>query len=214
MRDRRIQRWAEVLVHYSLEAKKGQHAVLAGDVDGLPLVEACYEKLLQAGVFVETFITPTAFKEIQFQHASDEQITSPLRGLLHAVEQCDLYVHIGSDHNTKLLTNFAPYKHSLASKARQPILESILNRAAEQKMRWVYTYFPTAAAAQAADMGTLEYEEFIFSLGHLNEENPVQAWQQAEQKQQKLIDRLHNKSELHFQNAQGTDLRVNGSGMQ
>ncbi len=213
MRDIRVDRWADVIVNYSLQAKPGQHAILAGDVDGLPLLEACYEKLIQAGATVETFIAPASWSEILFEHASDEQIGKTPPAMHYAAQNCDIYLRIGSDSNSKLLANFDPKKQSLSSKARQPILEAILGRAAKGEMRWVYTHFPTPSAAQDADMGTREYEEFIFDLGHLNESDPVKEWNQVEAEQQKLIEHLETKNELHFQNSQGTDLKVDVSGM-
>ena len=132
---------------------------------------------------------------------------------LYAAQHCDMYLVIGAESNSKLLSRVDPRKQALASQAKKPILEAILNRAADSKMRWSYTHYPTAAAAQDAEMGTREYEEFVFSLGHLNSEDPVSAWKEVGKKQQNLITYLQNKKELHFKNAQGTDLRVNISGM-
>lgn len=214
MRDPRIDRWADVLVNYSLEAKRGQRAVIAAEIEALPLAEACYEKLLQAGVFVEPFFSCKGLSEILFQYGSDEIIGTPPTGLLHMVENCDLYLGIGADSNVKLLTNVDLRKQTLASTARSHIVKTILNRSAKNEMRWVYTHFPTPSAAQEADMGTREYENFVFSLGFLNDENAVSQWKTLDRKQHHLIKYLETKKELHFQNSDGTDLRVDVEGMQ
>lgn len=213
MRDIKIDRWADVLVNYALEAKKGQHALLVGDVDAMPLIEACYEKFVRAGVFVDPIITAKGWSEILFKYGSDELIgtTSPV--LRYAAENCDLYLTIGADANSKLLTNIDGKRQSMASRARQPIVNAILNRAAEKKLRWVYTHFPTPSAAQEADMGTLEYEDFVFSLGFLDTENPVAQWEKLGREQDALIAFLEKKKELHFINGQGTDLHVTIAGM-
>lgn len=213
MRDIRVNRWADVLVNYSLQAKKGQHAVIVGELEALPLIEACYEKFIQAGAIVEVLISSSAFKEILFLNASDEQLKTPPPISTFIAENCDIYLGIGAESNSKLLGNMDPKKQTLVSQARQPFLEGILNRSAKGEMRWVYTHFPTPAAAQDAEMGTKEYEEFIFQLGGLNEEDPVHYWKEMEKKQQKIIDYLSDKQELHFQNMMGTDLRVNVSEM-
>ena len=42
MRDQRLDKWAEVLVKYSLAAKAGQTAILMGDVEAFPLIEAAF----------------------------------------------------------------------------------------------------------------------------------------------------------------------------
>lgn len=213
MRDIRLDKWADVLVNYALEAKKGQRAIISADLEALPLVEACYEKFIKAGVFVEPLISSKGFAEILFKYGSEDILGTTPPTMQYAVENCDLYLGIGADANAKLLTNVSLKKQSLASAARSPIVKAIMNRAAENKMRWVYTHFPTPAAAQEAEMGTLEYEDFVFSLGFLNTENPVSHWEALELKQQNLIEYLETKNELHFKNGEGTDLRVDISGM-
>jgi aminopeptidase len=213
MRDIRIDRWADVLVNYALAAKPGQHAVIVSEPAAIPLVEACYEKLILAGTISECLIIPKSLAEIQFQYATDEQLKTPPPVMKYIGENCDLYLGIGAESNSKLLANFDPKKQTLVSQARLPFLNGIMNRAAESKMRWVYTHFPTPAAAQDAEMGTREYEEFVFALGHLNEEDPVKLWKQVESSQQKVIQFLESMKELHFKNPQGTDLRVNVEGM-
>jgi len=213
MRDTSIDRWADVLVHYSLNAQPNQHAVIYGEVEAMPLIEACYEKLIQAGCIAEPIITTKSWLEIQFQYASDEQLrTTPPIGK-YVAEQCDLYMVIGAESNSKLLAHVDPKKQAIASQARMPILDAIMNRAAESKVRWVYTHFPSPAAAQDAEMGTREYEEFIFSLGHLNSDDPIQAWKDVEHTQQNMIDYLKDKKEIHFKNAVGTNLKVDISDM-
>lgn len=213
MRDPRVDKWADILVHYSLQAKEGQHAVIIGEIEALPLIEACYEKFIKAGVIVDTVMAPRSFAEIQFKYATDKQLSSTSPVTRFIAENCDLYLAIGAESNSKLLSWVDPKKQALVSRARQPILDGLLNRAAKGQARWAYTHFPTAAAAQDADMGTREYEEFIFSLGHLNSEDPVAHWISVEQKQQKMIDYLSDKKILRFQNKEGTDLEVDVSGM-
>lgn len=213
MRDIYIDKWAKTLIHFSLEAKPRQTAVLSGDIAALPLIEACYEQLMKVGVFVEVFISPKYFSEIQLKYASDEVIEKTAPGFLHALENADLCILIDSDSNTKMLMNVDPDKLALSSKSMEPLIKALMDRAAEKKMRWVYTHYPTPAAAQESDMGTLEYRDFIYSLCYLNDPDPIKQWAIIEEKQQKLIDYLETKHELHFKNKVGTDLKVNISGM-
>lgn len=213
MRDIRVDRWADILVNYSLDTKPKHHVMIVGEVEALPLIEACYEKFIQKGATCEVLISPRAFTEIFFQHASEEQLKSTPPILRYGAEHCDRYLAIGAESNSRLLSNADTKKQAFASEARKPVMKAIMERAAAGKMRWAYTHFPTPAAAQDAEMGTREYEEFIFALGHLNEEDPVAKWKAVEREQQGLIAFLEAKKELRFQNAQGTDLRVNVGGM-
>ncbi len=208
-----LHKWAEVLIDFSVEAMPGQTAILHGDIEAMELIEACYEKLMKKGVSVDLYITPAYFAEIQMRHAPESVVKNPPMGLLHAVQNADIYIRIGADSNTKLLVNAPLSKLALASKAKEPLMETIMQRAKEKKLRWVYTHFPTAAAAQEADMGTQEYRDFIYSLCYLDACHPMEKWREIEKKQQKWTDYLSKKKQLHFTNAMGTDLWVDVEGM-
>ena len=47
MRDPRIDKLADVLVSYSCAVKKGDLCRINGEVGGLPLMEAIYERVLE-----------------------------------------------------------------------------------------------------------------------------------------------------------------------
>lgn len=209
MKDSRLYKWAHVLVNFSLEAQRNQTAFLLGDPEAMPLVEATYEKLILSGVKVECFIIPRRLTEFLLKYGSDSQISFTPYARLAGVENYDHYIYIGANSNSKMLSQINPKKQSLAALGNKPITDLILSRSAEGKMHWCYTMFPTASAAQDAEMGSLEYEEFALNAGFLNDEFPIISWQTFEKKQAKLIKFLEDKKLLHFKNWQGTDLKVN-----
>lgn len=213
MRDQRVEKWADLLVNYSLAAKPGETAFLLGDLESVPLLEAVYEKFIEAGVKVECMVLPKSFSEILLSKGSDEQITYTQKARLAGAQQSDLYLYVGANNNSKLLSGIPSKKQSLAAAGYKPILDTILKRSADNALRWCYTLFPTPAAAQDAEMGTLEFEEFVFNAGHFNEKSPVAFWHEFEKKQADLIRFLDTKKELKFQNVQGTNLTVNVDGM-
>lgn len=213
MRDQRLDNWADLLVNYSLAAKRGETAFLLGDPETMPLLEAAYEKFLQAGVKVECYILPKSFTEILLSKGNDDQITYTPKGRLACAQQCDLYLYIGSNSNSKMLSGIPSKKQSLAAAGYKPILDAILNRGSVKSLRWCITLFPTPSSAQDAEMGTHEFEEFVFNAGHFNDSAPVAFWKEFEKKQANLISYLETKKELKFQNHQGTNLTVNVDGM-
>lgn len=213
MRDSRLDKWAEILVHYSLAAKQGQVAFLLGDMESYPLVEATYEKLILAGVKVECMLLPKAFTEFLLKHGSDDQISFTPFARLAAVQKADHYLYIGANSNSKMLSQIMPAKQSLSAAGYKPILDTIFKRSAENELQWCFTMFPTPSGAQDAEMGTRAYEEFVFNAGFLNEKDPIAAWKALEAKQNHLIQFLETKKELRFCNDQGTDLTVNVAGM-
>jgi aminopeptidase len=213
MRDQRLNKMASVIVKYSLEVREGDLVLLIGELPGLPLVEAIYEELIIAGAHVKTTLLPPSFEEIFYAHASDAQLqhTSPFS--LHDVAICDKRIRVMAPDNTRSLSNVSPEKQNKASKASQPLFTKMMSRAASGELNWLLTLFPTNGGAQEAEMGLLEYEDFVFGAGYLDKDDPVHYLKTLEKKQQKMVDYMQGKNELHFKTGAGTDLKVNVSGM-
>lgn len=213
MRDQRIDKWANTLVSFSLCAKPHQSAFLLGDPEAMPLIEAVYEKLILAGVKVECFLLPRSFSEFLLKNGSEEQLSFTPLARLAGVQKYDFYLSIGANSNSKMLSQIDPKQHRLASIGNKIIVDTILERSAQGEMSWCLTMFPTSSAAQDAEMGNKEYEEFVLNAGFLNDADPIKSWEALEKRQNHLIQVLEKKKELLFQNAQGTNLRVNIQGM-
>lgn len=213
MRDERITKWADVLVDHSLAAKAGQSLLLVGEPDAMPLIEAVYEKCLVKGIKIECMLTAASLTEILLRYGSDKQIAYTPPGRFHAVQTHDLYLIIGASKNSKMLSQVDPRKHSLAAAGYKPILDEILKRSAQKALRWALTQFPTPSSAQDAEMGTIEWEEFVFESCYLNDPSPISSWLTLQQKQETLIRFLETKKTLRFLTKGGTDLLVNIEGM-
>ncbi len=213
MRDPRLQKMAQVLVNYSLEVKDGDLVWLMSEMEGMPLHEALYEELIKAGGHVMNTFLDSRFDEIFFKYASDKQLERVCPMLMHNTEICNKRIRLIGPSNTRALANVDPKKQALMSKARGPLLAKMMDRSAKGEVDWVVTLCPTQAGAQEANSGLLEYTDFVFRAAHLDEEDPVAFLRDTEKKQQKVIDYLQDKKELHFKTPFGTDLLVNVEGM-
>lgn len=223
MRDPRIDKLAAVLVHYSTGVQPGQLVRISGDPVGMPLMEAVYEQVIKAGAHVQFRAVPGELQELFYEHASDEQLqyVNPLT--LAEIEQIDVSIGLWADTNTKSLSRVDPKRQGMASAARRPIMEVFMKRAAAhdkpadfpgvKPLRWIGTQYPTTASAQDAEMSLRQYEEFVFSAGHLDKDDPVAEWQKIKARQQLVVDYLQGKKHLHFQTDGGTDLHVNVTDM-
>ncbi len=208
-----IKKMAQVLVNYSIGVKAGDQVWLMGDLEGLPLFEAIFEEVTKACGHTMLSLIPPRFEEIFFANASQDQLKHTPLDHLHNCEICTKRVRIIAPSNTRALSNVDPKKLAMGSHARGPILEKMMQRSAAGEVDWVVTLCPTQALAQEANMGFLEYEQFVYKAAHLDELDPVAYLRASQKKQQKLIDVLKNKKELHFQTSSGTDLRVNVENM-
>ncbi len=212
MRDPRLEKLADVLVNYSVGVKKGQLVRITGAPVSLPLVMAIYRKVLEAGGHPFLRMAPEEAQENFLKIASEEQLKflNPIN--LFEIEKIDCSIGIWADENTRSLTNVDPKRVGMSQAARKPIMEIFLKRAADKKLRWCGTQFPTQASAQDAEMSLAEYESFVFGAGLLDLDNPLTGWKKMSEGQQRLTDLLNGKSDYHVKADNGTDVRMSVAG--
>ncbi len=213
MRDPRLDKLADVIVRYSTGVKKGQLVRLHGEPIALPLLEAIYEKVIQAGAHVHFQCVPDSLADLFFEHATRGQLeyVSPISKYM--VKQIDVSIGLWAETNTKSMSQVDPKKQATMSKARRQIMKTFMKRAADGELKWCGTLYPTAASAQDAEMSLRAYEDFVFRAGMLHKRDPVAEWQKLQKQQQKVVDYLTGRKELRFTAANGTDLTVNVEGM-
>jgi aminopeptidase len=193
-----LEKYASVLVNYSLEVQKGQTVVIQGNMITEPLIKAVYKGVLKAGGHPIVLSSFEGQEEIFYKNASDEQLNYQSPFVKYLYENMDARIYILGNYNTRELTNIAPEKMKIRSLANKEIMELYMNRAAAGELHWNICQFPTLADAQEAGMSLMEYEEFIYSSCHLNEEDPVAYWQDFGKELQRIARILDEKSELHF----------------
>ncbi len=216
MRDPRIEKLAQVLVKYSASVRKGDVVGIMAQPEALPLVDAIGEAVIREGG--DPFWVPrtTYFAESLLNNASDEQLARVHPVHLHYIESVDVHFSIMAEANTKALSRYAPSKLALLQQARRPFLSRFMQRAAEGKLRWCGTQFPTHASAQDAEMSLAQYADFVYAAGLLHLPDPAAAWAKVHEKQQRLRDYLQARKSLRFLSPafaghDGTDLTVDVS---
>ncbi len=212
MRDPRLSKLADVLVNYSIAAKPGQMVRISGPPVAQPLMIELYIKCLAAGAHPMVRMVPEELNELFLKLANDDQLRhcSPIN--LYEYEKLDCSIGIWAEENTKALTNCDPKKIGITQAARKPLMDTFMKRAADGNFRWVGTQYPSQACAQDAEMSELEYEEFVFSAGLIDQPDPVAAWKAVSQRQQRLVDFLQGKKEYRVVSANGTDIRMSLAG--
>ncbi len=205
MKDPRVEKLARLMVEYSLRIQPGQHVLVAGPSLGEPLMQEVYRAAIRAGAHVEVEIQPEGFQEIFYAEADGDQLewVSPIAKF--KIETLDALCRIRASTNTRALTGADPRKMAIASKARQPLMKTYMQRTAEGSFNWVLTQWPCNASAQDADMSLADYEEFIFTAGHLDDEDPVATWQAISQSQQALTERMNAAEQVRIV-AEDTDI--------
>ncbi len=215
MHDPRLEKLARVLVQYSTGVKKDDVVQIRGSSVAEPLVVELVKAVVRAGGHPLIRMTPEGLAELMCRHASDRQLAyvSPLAK--RETSSIDVSIGIWGESNTKSMSNVDPRKQQLMSKARKPIMDLFMKRAAlkgPQRLRWTGTQYPCLAAAQDAEMSLGEYEDFVYGAGFLHLPNPAAAWKKVHLAQQRLTELLDKAREVRFVARGGTDLRVGVKG--
>lgn len=190
MVDPRVTKLAQVLVRYSLKLQPGDLFRISGHAITAPLVRELYKEALLVGAHPFTRIQVNDLDELFFKHSSDAQLHYISELARQEIELVDATMSILGDENTRSLSGVDPARIAAARNARRELQQRLMQRAAEDKLRWCVTQYPTQASAQDADMSLSEYADFVYGAGLLNEPDPVAAWEQVCAEQQRIADFL------------------------
>ena len=213
MNDPRLDKLADVLVRYSTGVKKGDLVAIAAEAQAMPAIEAIFAACVRVGANPYWSPVSEGLTECLLTHGTDEQIRFASPILQHQVETVDVRISLWAQLNTKYLSKFDPHKAALLQQARKPFLKRFMERAGTKSLRWCGTQFPNQAAAQDAEMSLAQYEDFVYRAGLLHLADPVAAWRQIHERQERVREFLQTKRVLRFRvppagDNDGTDLTV------
>ncbi len=211
MSDPRTVKLAQVLVNYSVSVGQGDKVLLQGSTAAAPLLEALLVELLRVGAQPLTVPQLPRLGELTYRYASDEQLRHIPPPLKLAYETYDAAITLMSTENTKALSNVSPDKLVETNRAQGELLATVMQRTAEGSFRWVGSLYPTPAYAQDAEMGTAEYEEFVYGACLPDFDNPIRYWRGVERTQQRIVDWLRGKRRLRVE-GRDVDLRMSIDG--
>lgn len=211
MNDPRLEKLARLLVNYSVGVKELDKVVISGDALAEALLKAIYAEVLKAGGLPLLNVSLNGINEIFYRHASKEQLchVPPPQRLI--VETYDAQISIIAEENTRALSNVDPQKMVLHSRSRRDLMKIHMERSARKEFRWVLGLFPTPAYAQDAEMGLAEYEDFAYGACLPDPEDPIGYWQRFSRWQDKIIDWLKGRKEVHIKGKE-TDLTLSIEG--
>ncbi|MEI6085474.1 MAG: aminopeptidase [Verrucomicrobiota bacterium] len=211
MPDPRLVKLARLLTEYSVKLKPGDIVTINGESLAAPAIREVYRAALKCGAFVITDIALDGLPEIFYGTASKEQLQWVSPFAKFKVKHIDASIGFWADENTKSLTNVDPKRLAAASSARKPLSKIFMDRSASGALRWVGTQWPCQASAQDAEMSLEEYEDFVYSAGHLDDPDPIQTWKRISKSQQALTDFLNKAREIRIV-AEDTDIRYSCKG--
>jgi len=176
MKDKRITEWAEVLVNYSTNVKKGDVVLIsAGGLEALPLVKELYRLCLAKGAkYVEYEFAVAEINRHFYNSASSDQLAYFPQHRLDFMKQVTVFIAIGAADNSMVMAQANQTNMIAYAKVTRPIVDQRVKHT-----RWVVTRYPTHGGAQEARMSLEEYEDYVLSSCCID-------WQAESKKQEKL----------------------------
>ena len=196
MTDPRITKLADVLVNYSIKVQPGEWAHILASVESLPLAKEIAAAVLAAGGHYTVDLAETVFDEILIKHGSDEQLQWGSPDIEYMMKNIDAFFYINAPENTRALSGVNPDRQQLWTKSQKKWRDIYFERTASGALRWVITNFPCRALAQDADMSLEDYEDFVYGATFIDQEDPVAAWQQVHDEQQRMVDWMAGKKQI------------------
>ena len=206
-----LEKYADVLVDYSVDVEKGDQVLIKGAMVAEPLIKALYIKTLKKGAHPLVVPTFEGQEELFFEYASEHQLDYQSPYQKYVVENVDASISILAHYNTKGMTNVDPEKMKTRSLANRELMEIHMKRAAEGDLNWTICQYPTSADAQEAKMSLHEYEDFVYKACHLYEDDPVAYWQELGKELERYAEYLNDVKELHYK-SKDTDIKFNVEG--
>ncbi|WP_244403865.1 aminopeptidase [Pyrolobus fumarii] len=207
-----LEKYARLLVDYSVEVKRGDRVVIRTWLEALPLARLVYREVLRRGAHPALYLEDDILAEIFYREASDEQIdfVDALRRSIYT--EFDVVITLFAPSHLKNLVSIPPEKQARRSKALEPYFTRFLQEAAEGKKRWVLAAYPTLAMAQEAGMTPIEFEEFVARAVKVTEDDPVAAWRRQAEYQRRIVDEILSKADELVFKGPGIDLTVKVGG--
>ena len=190
MTDKRVRKFAKILVDVSAQIVPGDRVLLEATTAASPLVEALYEVILERGGHPHPLLALPRQEQILLTNANENQLMHTPIFRKFAYDEFESRIRIHSATDTEALNSVDPGKQALRKNTEAPILATQLKRGAAREFKWVTTLFPTEAYAKFAGMSLSEYEDFVYAACHAddNTPDPIAYWQQVKQDQERYIE--------------------------
>jgi aminopeptidase len=197
--------FARLLVDYCLDVAPGQQILVNSTTLAAPLLLALQREILEREAWPLLRVDLPGQSENHWRAARDVHLDGFPPVELAEAEAIDASLRVQATENANALAGVEPARLARAARGRAPLREQLL------RCRWAITLWPTPAFAQQAGMSTADFEAFVTRALFLDRDDPVAAWGELREFQDRLIERLAPARTIRIE-ADGTDLTLDVSG--
>lgn len=194
MRDPRITKLAQVLVHYSVKLQKGEKLLIENTGIQQELVSAIIEEAYKAGghPFVE-LKDPKIMRSL-LMGANETQLKAWEKYEATVMKEMDAYIAIRSGDNINELSDVPAEKNKLFGQTVGNVHRDIR----VPKTKWCVLRYPNESMAQLAKMSTEAFENFYFDVCTLD-------YAKMSEAMDVLVKKMEETDQVHIKGP-GTDL--------
>jgi aminopeptidase len=203
MIDPRVQKLADVLIHYSCGLKSGEN-ILIEAIDIPPdFVEALVRSAADVGGRPVVLLKNSRIHRALLQNGSAEQWDLIADVEKHQMERMHCYIGARGSYNVSELSDVPADKQKFYE---QSVWKRVHHDVRVKKTRWVVLRWPTPSMAQMAEMSTEAFEDFYFNVCTLD-------YAKMSRAMRPLIDRMQRTDRVRLKGPRDTDLSFSIKGI-
>ncbi len=164
--DLRTRQLAKIAVNYSAKVKPKEKVIISGGPESLQFLTELYKQVILAGAYPIVKVGLLDINQFFYKYAKPHQISFFPQYWFDTVKQCQAYIGVHTEENTRDLTSSNSRKIIARKKTMQPILEYVNNE--RDKIRKAIIAYPCLSHAQEAEMSLTEWENFIYKSCLIN----------------------------------------------
>ncbi|MEM0991463.1 MAG: aminopeptidase [Bacteroidota bacterium] len=194
-----LDKYAQLLVDYSLEIQPKDKLYLQTTTLAIPLVKEIYRFATRRGAIVEVDLAFEGKGNIFAQEAQyDEQYEYISSLYKEAMQEFNAYLYIRAPFAANTPAERNPEKMLKRNAAVAPYRKTYSERTATRDLKRSLCQFPTQSSADLAQMSLSEYEQFIFNACHLYADDPQAEWLKVRKQQQEVVDFLNKCEHIRY----------------
>lgn len=205
MNEKMLEKYAQLLVDYSLYIKENEKLFIRSSTLAEPLVKKVYQKCIDRGAIVEIEFELEDQASYLLANGNSDQLSHVPTLRKKAMEEYDAYLAIRAPQTLKIKADINPEHRKLRTAALIGIQQTYFDRTANGSLKRSLCQYPTLASANAANMTLEEYSDFICNACKLDAEDPKAEWIKLSKMQQHIVDYL-NKADVVQYKSPVTDI--------
>ena len=193
-----MSKYAALLTNYCLRVSPGEKVLIRSTPLGLPLVEAVHAEVIRKGGIPIVQLSTGQLDRQTIESDRPEVWETSSTLYRDAVTSFDCILTISAPENSRTLASADPGILSRHSLAQSDVKRQFMTRSASGDLKWCLCLFPTPSLAQDAQMGTVEFLDFVMDACGLTEPDPVAYWLGVSRFQQVIVDRLNQAKQIRY----------------